>query len=91
VLDRVKAGALGEHPAGKQALLFAGQLHLVDLDEGRRVGLLGRRARVADARRHLQRAELDRLVDRDFKMLDAPGHLVERGEYGDLILDLRIG
>jgi hypothetical protein len=34
VLDRVKAGALGEHPAGENALHLAGQLHLIDLDEG---------------------------------------------------------
>lgn len=30
----MKAGALGEHPAGKNALHFAGELDLVDLDEG---------------------------------------------------------
>jgi hypothetical protein len=34
VLDRVKAGTLGEHPAGENALHLAGELHLVDLDEG---------------------------------------------------------
>jgi hypothetical protein len=34
VLDRVKAGALGEHPAGEDALQLAGELHLVNLDEG---------------------------------------------------------
>jgi hypothetical protein len=34
VLDGVKAGALGEHPAGEDALHFAGEFHLVDFDEG---------------------------------------------------------
>jgi len=33
VLDGVKAGALGEHPAGKDPLHLAGELHLVHLDE----------------------------------------------------------
>jgi len=44
VLDRVKAGALGEHPAGEDPLHLARQLDLVDLDEGGGVGRLGRRA-----------------------------------------------
>jgi hypothetical protein len=87
VLDGVKAGALGEHPAGEDALHLAGQLHLVDLDEGGRVGRFRRRARVADARRHLQCAELHRLVDGNLEMRDAPGHLVERGEHGNRVLD----
>jgi hypothetical protein len=30
----MKAGTLGKHPAGENALHLAGQLHLVDLDEG---------------------------------------------------------
>jgi len=34
VLDRVKAGAFGEHPAGEDALHLSRELHLVDLDEG---------------------------------------------------------
>jgi hypothetical protein len=33
VLDGVKAGAFGEHPAGEDALHFPGQLHFIDLDE----------------------------------------------------------
>jgi hypothetical protein len=33
MLDRVKARALGEHPAGKDPLDLARQLGLVDLDE----------------------------------------------------------
>ena len=41
-------------------LTLAVELGLVDLDEARRLRRLGRRARVADARRHLQRAELHR-------------------------------
>jgi hypothetical protein len=34
VLDRVKAGAFGEHPASEDPLHLAGELHLVDLDKG---------------------------------------------------------
>jgi hypothetical protein len=34
MLDGVKAGALGEHPASEDPLHLTGQLHLVDLDEG---------------------------------------------------------
>ena len=63
MLDRVQAGARGEHPAGEDALDLALQRDLVDLDEGVGIRRLGRRARVADARRHLQRAELHGLVD----------------------------
>jgi len=48
---------------------------------------LGRRTRVADPRRDLERAELDRFVDRNFEMGNAPGDLVEGGEHGDRILD----
>jgi len=33
MLDGVKPWALGEHPAGKDPLLLARQLNLVDLDE----------------------------------------------------------
>ena len=64
MLDRVQARAGGEHPAGEDALDLALQRHLVDFDEGVGVRRLGRRARVAHARRHLQRAELHGLVDR---------------------------
>jgi len=87
VLHGVKAGALGEHPAGEDALHLAGELHLVDLNEGGRIRRLGRRPRVADARSDLQRAELHRLVQRDFQVGDAARHLVQGGEYGDGILD----
>jgi hypothetical protein len=34
VLDGVKTGALGEHPAGEDALNLAGEFHLIDLDKG---------------------------------------------------------
>ena len=64
MLDPVQAGARGEHPAREDALDLALQRHLVDLDEGVGVGRLGRRSRVAGARRHLQRAELHGLADR---------------------------
>jgi hypothetical protein len=88
MLDRVKAGTLGKHPAGEDALLLAGQLDLIDFDEGGGVGRLGRRTRVAHARRYLERAELDGLVDGDFEMRDAPRDLVEGGKHGRLVLDL---
>jgi len=87
MLDGVKARALGEHPAGKDAFDLARQLGLVDLDEGGRMRRLGRRRGIADPWRHLQGAELDGLVDGNFKMRDAPGHLVEGGEHGDRVLD----
>ena len=65
MLDAMQAGARREHPAGEDALDLALQRDLVDLDESVGVGRLGRRARVADARRDLQRAELHRFVDGD--------------------------
>jgi hypothetical protein len=33
MFDGVEPGALGEHPAGKDALLLTAELDLVDLDE----------------------------------------------------------
>jgi hypothetical protein len=87
VLDGVKAGAFGEHPAGKDTLHLAGELHLVDLDEGGGIRGLGRRSRVADPRRHFQRAECDGLVHGNFEMRDAARHLVERGEHRDRVLE----
>ena len=87
MLDRVQAGAGGEHPAGEDALDLALQRHLVDLDEGVGVGRLGRRPRIADARRHLQRAELHGLVDGDVERDDAAGDLVEAGEHRGRIGD----
>jgi hypothetical protein len=87
VLDRVKAGAFGEHPAGKDTLHLARELHLVDLDEGGGIRGLGRRSRVADPRRHFQRAERDGLVHGNLEMRDAARHLVERGEYCDRVLE----
>jgi hypothetical protein len=88
VLDRVKPRALAEHPAGEDALDLAVELDLIYLDEGRGVRRLGGRARVAHPRRYLQGAELHRLIDRYLQMRDAAGHLVERGEHGDRVLDL---
>jgi len=87
VLHGVKAWAIGEHPAGKDALDLSGELDLVHLDKGCGVGRLGGRAGIANPRRHFQRAELHRLIDRNFQMRDAPRHLVESGKHGDLILD----
>jgi hypothetical protein len=87
VLDRVKAGAFGKHPAGKDSLHLARELHLVDLDEGCGVRLLGRRARIAGARRHFEGAEFDRLVDGDLEMGDAARDLVEGGEDRDRVLE----
>jgi hypothetical protein len=87
MLDGVKAGAFGEHPAGEDALHLARELHLVDLDEGRGIRGFGRRPRVADPRRHLQRAERDGLVHGNLEMGDAARHLVERGEHRDRVLD----
>jgi hypothetical protein len=87
VLDRVKAGAFGEHPAGEDALHLARQLHLVDLDEGRGVRRLGGWTGIANPGRHLERAELHRLVDGDLQMGDAPGDLVEGGKHRNRIFD----
>jgi len=81
VLDGVQAGRVREHPAGEDALDVAGKRDLVDLNEARRVLNFRRRSRVAGARRHLQRAELHRLVNRGFEIDDAAGDLVEPGEH----------
>ena len=88
MLDRVQARTRGEHPAGEDALDLALQGDLVDLEEGVGVRRLGRRARVADARRHLQRAELHRLVQRNVERDDAAGDLVEAGEHRRIVRDL---
>jgi hypothetical protein len=90
VLHGVKARTLGEHPAGENPLDLSRQLDLVNLDEGGRMRRLGRRRRVAHPRRHLQRAELDRLVDGNLEMRNASRDLVESGEHGDRVLD-RLG
>jgi hypothetical protein len=87
VLNGVKAGTLGEHPAGEDTLHLAGQFHLVHLDEGCGIRRFGRRTRVADPRRHFERAELNGLIDRNLEMGDAARHLVERGEHRDRVLD----
>ena len=64
VLDPVQARARANIQPVKMRLISPCKRHLVDLDEGIGVGRLGRRAGVADARRHLQRAELHGLADR---------------------------
>jgi hypothetical protein len=48
---------------------------------------LGRRARVAHARRDFQRAEFHGFVDGNFERGNAARHLVECGKHGDLVLD----
>jgi hypothetical protein len=90
MLDGVKARAFCKHPSRKDSLLLAGQLDLVDLDEGGRVRRLGRRTCIAYARGDLQRAELNGVIDLDLEMRDASGDLVERGKHGDRVLD-RVG
>ena len=90
MLDAVQAGTGRKHPAGKDPLGGLGAVDLavidlaivdfVDLDEALGQRRLGLRPRQADARRDLQRAELDRLVDGDVEGNDAPGDLVEPGE-----------
>jgi len=90
VLHRVKPRAFGKHPTGENPLHLSGELDLVHLDKGGGMRRLGGRARVADPRRHLERAELDRLVNGDLKMRDTSGHLVERCEDSDRVLD-RVG
>ena len=88
MLDRVQPGARREHPPGEDALDLALQRHLVDLEERIGVRRLGRRARVAGARRDLQRAELHRLADGGVEADDAAGDLVEAGEQRALVGDL---
>jgi hypothetical protein len=88
MLDRVEPRTFGEHPAGEDALNFAVQLDLVDFDKRRGMRRLGWRPRIADARRDFQRAELNRLADRNLQMGDAAGDLVEGSEHGDGVFDL---
>jgi hypothetical protein len=88
VLDAVQAGARGEHPAREDAPVLVVERDLVDLDEARGLRAFGRGPRVADARRHLQRAELHGLVDLDLEGDDPPGDLVEPGEDRGRVLDL---
>jgi hypothetical protein len=90
MLDGVKAGAFGEHPAREDALHLPRQLHLIDFDEARRLRRFRGRAAVADARRDFQRSELNGLIDGNLQVRDAARHLIERGEDGDRILD-RLG
>src|SRR5262249_4264127 len=88
VLDRMEAGTGREHPASEDALDLGLQRDLVDLDEGVGVLRLGGRARVARARRHLQRAELHGFVDRHVERGDAACDLVEAREHRGRVDDL---
>ena len=54
VLDAVQAGAVGEHPAGENALESLVGVDFVDLGESVGLRRLGRRAGEADARRDLR-------------------------------------
>src|SRR4029079_2237269 len=87
VLDGVEARTLRKHPTGEDALLLAVELYLVHLDERRRLRLLFGRARVADARRDLELAELGGRVEWHFELGGARRHLVESGEDGDAVVD----
>ncbi len=71
VQQRVETGALGEHPAGEDTLLLAVEHDLVDLHERGGARRLGRRARVAGARRDLERAELAGLIELTVSCLTA--------------------
>ena len=87
MLHGVEARALGEHPAGEDALLLPIELYLVHLDEGGRLRLLLGRTRVADARRHLEGPELHGGVEGDLELGGAGGDLVQRREDGNGVLD----
>ena len=63
------------------------ELLFVDLDERRRLRLFGRRARIAGARRHPERAERHRFVELDLEFRNARRDLVERGKDGDMVFD----
>src|SRR5262245_56094227 len=88
MLHRVQARARCEHPTSEDALDLALQRHLVNLDEGIGVRSLRRRARVADAWRHLERAELHGLADGCIEGDDAAGDFVEAGEHRTLVGNL---
>lgn len=88
MLDGIQPRALGEHPAGEDALNFPVQLDLIDLDKRGCVRRLSRRSGVAGARGDFKRAELDGLSDRNFEMRDAARDLIEGREHGDRVLDL---
>ena len=87
MLDGMQAGARGEHPAGEDTLGLLLQSDLVHLDEGGGLRILGRRPGEANARRHLEGAELHGLVDGDVEGDDLAGDLVEAAEHCRRILD----
>ena len=86
----MKSRAFREHPAGENPLHLARKLNLIHFYERRGVRRFGRRARVANPGRHLERSELDGLVHGDLEVRDASRHLVEGSENRDRILD-RVG
>jgi acetyl-CoA carboxylase biotin carboxylase subunit len=88
MLDRVQAGAGSEHPAGENLLVLVVRADFVDLHEGGGLRVLVFRARIADARSELERAELHGFIDRRLEGDDPPGDLVETGENSGRVLDL---
>ncbi len=88
MLDRVQTWACGEHPARKDAANFTLQRDFADLDKGIGRRRFGRGTRIADARHHLQRAELHGFAKRDFERDDPAGDLVEARENRRLVRDL---
>jgi hypothetical protein len=53
VLDAIEARAFRKHPPGENTFLLAIELHFIDFDECRGLGLLGCGPRITNARRHL--------------------------------------
>src|SRR5690606_14895728 len=94
MLYGIEARALREHPPAENPPDLAIQSDFIDFDEGIGLRFFGPGARIADARRHLESAELDRLIDVNVKGDDAAGDLVDAGEFRDGIghtLDLGAG
>jgi len=87
VLYGVEARAFGEHPPSEDAPDFSVEGDLVYLDEGIRLGLFGGRARVADARRHLESTELHGFIDIDVEGDDTAGDLVDASKLGNGVAD----
>jgi len=85
VLDRVKAGAFGEVPAGKNPPCRPIKQKLVDLDESGRLRCFGWRVGVARPGCYSQRAERDRLPHPDLKRGHPARDLVQGSEHGNRI------
>ena len=88
MIDGVQSRACRKHPSGEDPLDRPIECDLVHFDKSIGQGRLGRRARVADARRHLQRTELDGFIDVNVESDDATGDLVQTGKHSDRIADL---